>query len=281
MCSSDLGVDVWLNTPLRPNEASGTSGMKALVNGVLNLSTLDGWWDEAYRSCDSEGDGPRIGWAIGNGEDYADAGYQDQVEAAALYDILERDVIPVFYDRRSDGLPYRWISMIKASVGNLCRFFNTHRMVREYAEHFYLNADAGSRRLAADAGARVVALSAALGRIQKAWPEVEAEIIDSGLPTEIRSGDAVRFQALIRPGALSRDDLRVELYSGRLNADGEIEDPAIVPMAPVSEKDGGYVCETIATPSYGSGRHGCTVRVLPQHPDLADKFAPQLIRWAE
>ncbi|MDR0842792.1 MAG: alpha-glucan family phosphorylase, partial [Acidobacteriota bacterium] len=242
------GVDVWLNTPLRPNEASGTSGMKALANGVLNLSTLDGWWDEAYRSCCCGDDGAKVGWAIGSGEAYADSAYQDQVEAAALYDILERDVIPVFYDRRSDGLPYRWISLMKASIGRLCRFFNTHRMVREYTERFYLNADEGNRKLAADSGARAVALATALRRILKAWPEVGVEVIGTGPTPEVKSGDTMRFQALVKPGTLSKDDLRVELYSGRLDADGEIEVPAIVPMAPVGERNGYYIYETIATP---------------------------------
>jgi starch phosphorylase len=273
------GVDVWLNTPLRPNEASGTSGMKAIVNGVLNLSTLDGWWDEAYRS--HSGDGSKIGWAIGSGESYADVAYQDQVEASAIYDILERDVIPVFYERQSDGLPYRWISLMKASIGNLCHFFNTHRMVREYTERFYVNADARYRKLAADSGARAAALAAAMSRIRKAWPDVDVHILDSELPLEVPSGEAVRFQALVKTGTLSREDLCVELYSGQLNADGEIERPTIVPLTPAGAKDGGYIYETMVIPCCGSGQHGYTVRVLPNNEYLETKFTPNLIRWAK
>ena len=273
------GVDVWLNTPLRPNEASGTSGMKAIVNGVLNLSILDGWWDEAYQSCKNIE--PKIGWAIGNGESYADADYQDQVEASAIYDILERDVIPVFYERQSDGLPYRWISMMKSSINNLCPFFNTHRMVREYTERFYLNADEQYRKLSVDAGARAEALSDAVGRIRKAWPEIEIMILDSELPQEVQSGDAVRFQALVKTGSLSKKDICVELYAGQLNAVGEIVDPTIVPMTPVGEKDGGYVYETMVVPCSSSGRHGYTVRVLPYTEDLTNKFLPSLIHWAK
>ena len=273
------GVDVWLNTPLRPNEASGTSGMKAIVNGVLNLSILDGWWDEAWQSCkDSE---PKIGWAIGGGESYADADYQDQVEANAIYDILERDVAPVFYERQSDGLPYRWISMMKSSIGNLCRFFNTHRMVREYTERFYLKADEQYRKLSSDSGSRAVALAAAIGRIRKAWPEVDVQILDSGLPQEVPSGDTVCFQALVKPGSLSSKDIRVELYTGPLNASGEIYDPTIIPLATAGEKDGGYIYETRAVPPYNSGCHGYTVRVLPYNDDLTNKFIPNLIRWAK
>ncbi|MBD3325018.1 alpha-glucan family phosphorylase, partial [candidate division KSB3 bacterium] len=126
------GSDVWLNTPLRPREASGTSGIKAAANGVLNLSILDGWWDEAYQ--------PDVGWAIGRRETYEDQQYQDAVEAENLYDLLEQEVVPLFYDRSVDGLPRRWISHMKACIGKLCHFFNTHRMVQEYAEHSYLPA---------------------------------------------------------------------------------------------------------------------------------------------
>ena len=273
------GVDVWLNTPLRPNEASGTSGMKAIVNGVLNLSILDGWWDEAYR--DYKSDGPKVGWAIGNGESYADAEYQDQVEADAIYDILERDVVPVFYDRQSDGLPYRWISMMKSSIGNLCRFFNTHRMVREYTERFYLNADEQYRKLSSDSGARAAALASAITRIHRAWPEVDVQIIDSELPREIPAGDAVRFQAFVKTGSLSSEDICVELYAGQLNVHGEIYDPIIVPLTPVGEKDGGYIYETTVIPCSNSGGQGYTVRVIPFNRDMTNKFLPNLIHWAK
>ena len=272
------GVDVWLNTPLRPLEASGTSGMKAIVNGVLNLSILDGWWDEAY--CDYRNNRPRIGWAIGNGESYSDAAYQDQVEATAIYDILERDVVPVFYDRQSDGLPYRWISMMKASIGNLCRFFNTHRMVREYTERFYLNADEQYRKLSSDSGKRAAKLSASIARIRSAWNEINIQILDSGLPLEVQSGEAVRFQALVKTGSLSKDDICVELYTGPLNAAGEIYDPDIVPLTMVGEKDGGYIYET-TVPCNNSGEHGYTVRVLPYNEDLTNKFLPKLIHWTK
>ena len=130
------GADVWLNTPRRPNEASGTSGMKLLANGGLNLSILDGWWDEAY---DRE-----VGWAIGNGEEYSNPEYQDQVESEALYHILENDVVPLFYDRDAAGIPRGWLAKMKASMKRLSPIFSTNRMVAEYAERFYLPAPTGS-----------------------------------------------------------------------------------------------------------------------------------------
>jgi starch phosphorylase len=130
------GSDIWLNTPLRPLEASGTSGMKALANGALNLSTLDGWWDEAWQSAAAEK--RFVGWAIGRGESYDNAEYQDQVESAALYDQLEHDIVPMFYEHGADGLPRRWIAGMKSSVATLCATFNMQRVVKEYAADCYL-----------------------------------------------------------------------------------------------------------------------------------------------
>ncbi len=272
------GVDVWLNTPLRPNEASGTSGMKAIANGVLNLSILDGWWDEAWNSRSKES--TLIGWAIGLGESYADRDYQDQVEAEALYDLLERDVVPAFYERRADGLPHRWISLMKASIGHLCHNFNTNRMVREYTERFYLAAHSDFQTLLADGAARAATLAASMARIKNAWPQVRVEVLDSRLPVEMLVGESVIFKARVHAGPLSPEDLRVELYAGRLNADGDIVEPVVVEMKFTSQDRNGYLYETTTIPCCGSGRHGYTARVLPQHQDLRKKFVPGLITWA-
>jgi glycogen phosphorylase len=273
------GVDVWLNTPLRPNEASGTSGMKAIANGVINLSTLDGWWDEVCRSRTEEC--ALIGWAIGRGEAYSDRGYQDQIEADALYNILERDVVPAFYERRADGLPNRWIALMKASIGDLCHHFNTNRMVREYTERFYLTAHASHRNLLADGASRAKSLAASLARIRNAWSQIRIEALDSRLPSEIPVGESVHFHARVHIGPLAHEDLKVELYAGRLNADGEIVEPRIVEMTPTQREDDGWLYETTAIPCCGSGRHGYTARVLPNHPDLRSKFLPGLIIWAD
>src|SRR5205807_4711714 len=126
------GVDVWLNTPRRPYEASGTSGMKAAANGVLNCSVLDGWWVEGYAA--------DVGWAIGHGETYADPNYQDTVESNALYDLLEKQIVPLFYDRSTDSIPRPWIAHMKACMSKLAPVFNTNRMVRDYAEKIYVPA---------------------------------------------------------------------------------------------------------------------------------------------
>ncbi len=300
------GADVWLNTPLRPREASGTSGMKAAANGVLNLSILDGWWDEAwdfgFRNADfglkdvhrpnpqfTIHNPQSFGWAIGRGEPYDDRDYQDQVEAEALYGLLERDVVPTFYDRGADGLPRHWIARMKASIGALCHFFNTHRMVREYTERFYLPAAARYRQLTADGMSRARALAAWKTRVQENWSQVRIEMavlsvaegVDTGPLTELKVGSAVQAQARILLGSLAPDDVTVELYLGRVDADGEIVEAEATPMHPVGQgEDGIFLFEASAVPCRKSGLHGYTVRVLPHHPDLTTAFVPGLIVWA-
>ncbi len=267
------GADVWLNTPRRPLEASGTSGMKAAANGVLNLSILDGWWDEAYR--------PEIGWAIGRGETYDDPAYQDQVEAEALYDLLEREVIPTFYERSANGLPMRWIARMKASLSTLCHFFNTHRMLWEYTGSFYLPAANRYLRLTEDNMAGAKALAAWRTRVQENWPQVRVEAAEASPLTGLRTGSEMSIRTWVSLGALKPEEVAVELYLGRINAHDEITDAETTPMQPVGlDENGTYLFEAKVTLRRKSGLHGYTVRVLPAHPDLATRFLPGLITWA-
>jgi starch phosphorylase len=267
------GTDVWLNTPLRPREASGTSGMKATANGVLNLSILDGWWDEAYQ--------PRVGWAIGQGEDYDDRDYQDQVEAEALYDLLEQDVVPLFYDRGADELPRRWIARMKASLGNLCYFFNTHRMVEQYTEDFYLPSAERYNQFMANKIKRAKELAAWRVRIQQGWPKVRIEAIEVESFTELQVGNKFWVRATINLGDLTPDDVKVELYLGRVSASDEFVDPQETQMQFVKKTGpGSYLFEAATVACYTSGEHGYTIRVLPYHPDLAPPFLPGYIVWA-
>ena len=267
------GVDVWLNTPLRPREASGTSGMKATANGVLNLSVLDGWWDEAYQ--------PEVGWAIGRGETYDDRDYQDQVEAEALYDLLERDVVPLFYDRGPNELPRRWIAHMKASIEDLCSFFNTHRMVQEYTEHFYLPCADRYQQLTADGMARAKALAAWKSKIEEAWYQVHIETVETEPVPELQVGTNFQARARVHLGTLTPDDVKVELYLGRVDGAGELVEAEATPMQPAGQgKAGSYLFEASEVVCFSSGRHGYTVRVLPHHPDLTTPFLPGLIEWA-
>jgi starch phosphorylase len=274
------GSDVWLNTPRRPEEASGTSGMKAAANGALNASTLDGWWAEAWDSVDQSA--ATIGWAIGRGEDYDDLKYQDEVEAEALYEVLEREIIPTFYDRGADGLPRRWIAAMKASIGCLTPFFNTHRMVREYTEKFYLPMTERAQRLNVDDMRRAQALAAWRERVQEAWPRIAIQSVDTPELSELNVGETARTRASVHLSTLQPDDVAVQLYVGTVNAAGDLFDGAPVRMELVGP-DGSetYVYETTTTIARRSGLNGLTVRVLPSNPDLTTQFLPGLITWAQ
>src|SRR5215213_6325124 len=183
------GVDVWLNTPRRPYEASGTSGMKAACNGVLNCSVLDGWWVEGYA--------PDVGWAIGHGEMYPDSGYQDHVESQALYDILEKEIIPLFYRRSIDNFPREWIARMKACMRKLAPVFNTNRMVREYAEKFYVPALHRSLTLGENNMARAIALAHAKDSMRHRWGGVKVIGVHTSGNGHYKVGDAMQVEALI------------------------------------------------------------------------------------
>ncbi|MBI3968691.1 MAG: alpha-glucan family phosphorylase [Chloroflexi bacterium] len=273
------GADVWLNTPLRPLEASGTSGMKATANGVLNLSTLDGWWDEAWR-------GPRwsstpIGWAIGRGESYDDREYQDAVEAEALYDLLERDVVPTFYERGVDGVPRQWIARVKSSLQTLCFLFNTHRMVQEYTERFYLTAAKQQADLADQDSAGARALAVWRSRVCDAWPSVRVEGIDAPAISDLHVGEAISIQARVHLGELTPDDVVVQLYSGRVDTNGELTSAEALRMQPIGlAACGSHLFELRHCPCRRSGLLGFTVRVVPYHTGLPSPFVPGLLTWS-
>jgi len=271
------GADVWLNNPRRPLEASGTSGLKAMANGALNLSTLDGWWDEAWQDADPA---EPIGWAIGRGEDYSDLTLQDHLEAEALYALLEQDVVPAFYER-ANGLPRRWLERMKASIATLAPRYNTHRMVREYTQRCYLVEAGRGQALAENGYSRARALAAWKERLLAAWPQVRLEAVETSVEGDLRVGQAVDVRARANLGALTPEEVRLEVYLGRLDPGGELVEAGATPMQVVkAEGPGRYLFQAEAVPCRLSGLHGFSVRVLPFHPDLSTPFLPGLIVWA-
>lgn len=267
------GVDVWLNTPRRGMEASGTSGMKAAVNGVLNCSILDGWWVEGYR--------PDVGWAIGRGESYTDAEVQDRVESQALYDLLEKQIIPIFYDRGVDRLPHDWIARMKNSLRYLAPVFNTNRMVRDYTEEYYTPSHKRGAELYADGLKRGIELFHNKDRLRHLWNRIHVVGIHTEGSGHFKVGQSVQVEAVIDLPDLKPEDLQVQLYAGPVNAAGQIDNAQILPMAHARELApnrhafvGHIDCQT-------SGRQGFAVRVLPGIKDLATPFEPGLIYWSE
>ncbi len=265
------GVDVWLNTPRRPLEASGTSGMKATANGAINISVLDGWWDEAY-------DGSN-GWAIGRGEEYEDAGYQDQVESQALYQMLENEVVPMFYARGRDGLPREWIRRMKAAMRTLCPVYNAYRMVKEYTERLYLPAGQRWESLGRSGLERARALAAWKERVQTHWKGVAVQSVEADTAAPLEAGTTRPVRAEVRLGLLAPADVSVALYAGPLTAEGEIGSATVSEMkVEGSPRAGVYL---YAGTLYGqrTGQHGFRVRILPAHEDLWSPLHMHCIAW--
>ena len=265
------GADLWLNTPRRLSEASGTSGIKAAANGVVNMSILDGWWHEAYR--------PDIGWAIGREEYYENEEYQDIVESNAIYDMLEKEVVPLFYDRGPDGLPRRWVARMKASMSATCPVFNTNRMVHEYIERFYHPCAYEWSILTADDFAKARELASWKSRVKKHWSSIRIDNVEMDEMPEIKVGARITVRAQVHLGHLAPEDVAVEIYQGIVDAQGNIVNAGAIHMnCSASNGDGNYAFEG-AISCRNSGLHGYSIRVLPRHPDLSNPHELGLILW--
>ncbi|HEY7356451.1 MAG TPA: alpha-glucan family phosphorylase [Ktedonobacterales bacterium] len=264
------GVDLWLNNPIRPYEASGTSGQKASLNGVPNCSILDGWWVEGYNG--------RNGWAFGEQREYQNAELQAEADALALYAVLEQEIIPLFFERDAGGLPTRWLSVMKEAIRTLAPQFSMRRMVEDYTERLYVLGQQQGQRLAQDHYALARSLAAWKKQIIQTWPEVG--LWASGpIEGQIAIGQSVDVTAYARLASLRPEDVLVEVVYGQ-DEDGHISDAIYQRMdQDGQENDGSYRYRTRILPqSGGSLVYG--VRLLPSHPALLDRHEMGLVRWA-
>lgn len=268
------GCDVWLNNPRRPLEASGTSGMKIIANGGLNFSVLDGWWDEGYD--------PEVGWKIGNGEEYLDLEYQNEVEASQLYETLEKEIAPLFYDRSSDKLPRNWISKMKASMKKLGPVFNTNRMVEQYFTKFYNKAYENRKALMKSDYRQVKELAAWKKKIKDNWSHLRfVHIGAGGLSTDVKVGTEFVVNAEVHLGDLSPDDVEVQIYFGSVDRQGIAHANSFVDMNTNGKKteNNTYLYKGSIVSS-NSGHFGYTARILPKNPLLINSFDLGVIYWA-
>jgi starch phosphorylase len=266
------GVDVWLNTPRRPMEASGTSGMKSAANGGIHVSVLDGWWAEAYT--------PERGWAIGDGQVHDDPEYQDSVEAQALYNLLENEIIPAYYDRPSGYLPLRWIRMMKESIKMGLEFFTSHRMVSDYNQYFYSDARAQYEKLLVDDAKRAKELVAQRHRLKSLWHKVHIEMPQADEPLGVfYVGQKLRVTCKVHLGELKPDEVDVQLYYGPVNSSNEITKSHVAVMDLEKQTGKSTAIYTHEITCESTGRYGFTARVTPNGTDWRNATTA-FITWA-
>jgi starch phosphorylase len=257
------GADLWINTPRRPWEACGTSGMKTLVNGGLNFSELDGWWAEAYS--------PQVGWAIGDGLEHGDDPAWDSIEAEAMYSLLEQEVVPEFYERSENGMPSKWLSRVRESMARLTPEFSASRAIQNYTEEHYLPAASGYRQRAANNSALGAEVLQWLHKIAQGWNTVHFGPMQAETREEKHC-----FRVQVWPGDLSSCDLNVELY-----ADPHGEHGAEIVTMTAGEKSADakgsaiYSVDTSATRAASD----YTPRLVPHHPSVAVPLEAGEILW--
>ena len=257
------GVDVWINTPRRPWEACGTSGMKVLVNGGLNLSELDGWWAEAYT--------PEVGWALGDGKEHGDDPAWDAFEADALYRILETEVIPEFYARDANGIPTAWVSRVRESMARLTPRFSSNRTVREYTEKYYIPAAAAYAKRAADKGAEGARLADWRRALEKNWGLLRFGEVKVST-TEGRH----EFEVEVYPGGLDLAAIRVELYAEKINGGGLVRQ-AMERGREITGPERGYIYAASVPSTRPASDY--TARVMPYRPEVPVPLEASQILW--
>jgi starch phosphorylase len=267
------GVDLWLNHPLRPQEASGTSGMKAAPNGGLNLSVLDGWWCEGYNG--------NNGWAIGSEINDGSVEFQNEVDTSSLYQLLENQIIPLYYAKPDGKLPLAWLQLMRESIRSVTPAFNTHRMVKEYTERLYIPAAKSHGDFSNDDCGAAVQLSQWKTKIRKDWAQIRIHEVEVGNQDRqnIPVGESLQLRARVHLGPVDPQHVRVEAYHGE-SENGGIKNPAVTVLAEGHQNgDGSYLYQG-TVPASESGAYAFSIRVVPTHPHLMQAHELRLISWS-
>jgi glycogen phosphorylase len=267
------GVDLWLNNPLRPLEASGTSGMKLAPNGGINLSVLDGWWREGFNG--------NNGWAIGPEIADGTVEFQNEVDANSLYQLLENQIIPLYYAKPDGKLPLAWLQLMRESIRSVTPIFNTHRMVKEYTERLYIPAAQSHEGFSRDGGEAAAELSQWKTRIRKDWSQVRIHDVQVGNKDRqnILVGESLEVSARVHLGAVDPQHVRVEAYHGEAE-NGGIKNPGVTVLNQSNQNgDGSYIYHG-SVPASESGAYGFSIRVVPTHPHLMQAHELRLITWS-
>jgi starch phosphorylase len=235
------------------------------------LSILDGWWCEAYQ--------PEVGWQIGKGEGYADQAYQDYVESSALYDLLEKEITPLFYHRQADGLPRAWIARMKKSLKLLSPAFSANRMIWEYSENYYLPAACYFAAMSENGMERVRRLAAWKRSIQQDWSDVQIKSVKASDTRTRQVGEGFELSSIVHLGAIAPQEVEVEIYFGPVDAQRQVVEPRTVPMHLEEEKETGLYLYRGTVPCEKSGMQGYTVRLIPSHSDANNVLTTGLMTW--
>jgi len=268
------GVDLWLNHPLRPLEASGTSGMKSAPNGGINLSVLDGWWREGYNG--------NNGWAIGAEIDNGSAEFQNEGDATSLYQLLENQIIPLYYAKPDGKLPLAWLQLMRESIRSVTPVFNTQRMVKEYTERLYITAAKSHENFSCDGCASAAQLSQWKAQMRKDWPQVRISDVQVGNKDRqnILVGESLQISAHVHLGGVDPNHVRVEAYHGEA-ANGDIRNPSATILVQTRRVDGaGDYLYQGSVPASETGTYGFSVRVVPTHAHLMQAHELRLITWS-
>lgn len=265
------GTDIWLNNPLRPLEACGTSGMKAAINGSLNFSILDGWWCEGY-----SGDN---GWAIGRGEEYKEREYQDEVESGNIYNLLEHEIAPLFYERGADNVPRKWAAIMKNCLRTICPAFNSHKMLENYAQLFYIPAHEKGNVLLGQGLQAGKELAQWLEKVESRWSGIKINDVryEDGRVASV--GDSVKISVEVFLNELKPEDVAVDLYQGHVDSKVNFLNNDIINLAADADTNQKSFVFSGRIPCKQTGRHGFVVRVLPNHENLISPYQTGLILW--